>query len=69
MLESCYSNLLATLMDRIPGVPAFAFWPLLTSGGQVLGLDTDDLDPVRALAKMSEPTMIVCGAEGRKERA
>ncbi|MEZ6037960.1 MAG: alpha/beta hydrolase [Planctomycetota bacterium] len=66
VLESCYSNLLATLMDRIPGVPAFAFWPLLTCSGWVLGLDTDDLDPVRALAKMSEPTMIVCGADDQK---
>ena len=66
VLEACYVDIRSALYARLPWLPAVALWPMVAASEWLLGVDADELSPERAIARLSAPTLLVCGDEDRK---
>jgi pimeloyl-ACP methyl ester carboxylesterase len=66
VLEQCYRDIDAALAARLPYVPAPLLWPLATCAEWLLGVDRNDLAPVRAIAQLRAPTFFACGDADEK---
>ena len=66
VLEACYRDVHAALAARVPLLPAPLLWPMVASAELLLGIDADDLAPVRAIQRIACPTLLVCGERDRK---
>lgn len=61
VLEACYLDIRAALAARVPLLPAPLLWPLVASAELLLGIDADELAPVRAIQRLHCPTLLVAG--------
>ena len=66
VLEACYRDIRAALAARLPALPEPLLWPLVASAELLLGIDADELAPVRAIAQLRCPTLLVGGELDRK---
>lgn len=65
VLEACYRDIRSALAARLPAVPEPLLWPMLVCSELLLGVDADDLDPLRHVSAVKAPTLFVCGTADR----
>ncbi len=61
VLEACYADIHEAVAARLP-VPSVLAWPLVVCSEWLLGIDADDLVPVRAIARLQAATFLITGA-------
>ncbi|MEZ5963819.1 MAG: alpha/beta hydrolase [Planctomycetota bacterium] len=66
VLEACYRDIDAALQARLSWMPSFTLWPLRVCSEWLLGVDADELSPLRAIVQLDAPLLVVCGSEDHK---